>query len=966
MKPAVRLLCLWAALWGAAGTPGSAEAFTYSAGIRESYSDYGRNDYASDAASKLKMTLSELGFTSITLQTRIAAPSAAPGAVYVPRLGTRKNELEIMISRIFHGGGVPVLKPMVFVKPEVGAPVAVPALADPGSRDLFTSYAQLIGTFVSTLSSRPVDEFVLGSGMGAFLTLAYAPRWKALAGLLKMRAMDTTRISLDLMDEAALRNLEAMQQRDPAGFADTWGSIGRVRFALPVSDWLDSGTLAFKRDVFLGLLQDRISRLSRVLPSRKLVLSDLFVPACAGFRAAGPEVDCGGKKGDWSKQASLLREVLDALAALPPELAGALSTVELMTGSTQDEPLEDEADPRFLVFNAGARALLSERLARNVHHSESVASPARAGFRLFSVNDGKKHACIYFDEAGEQDLLGPIHAQLIDNLVGAFPGWLKERRRVSAYVPGDLDACDAVFYLASNFSTGAPSGFYPDLSEFLQRHPVAWFNYKFDSFLDYYLQQRFKSGWDSILFNVPKILQADRPPTEQDPDPGFYRYFHYKGETFEKMARFDPATRIFAASPEINAVAVSDPERVKVLSSAEHSRNHSLIPYVVEQDLRRGGKLFYFADLPFTFNHYEDRSLIFTDLIYDILNEPAPDRPLLAFVRLEDICPAIPEEYIAQSVDYLADRSIPFAMALIPYYSNLFSNPAGSPTAPVWLPADRFPDFAGMIRYAVARGAAFVMHGLAHQAGDLISGFNGGTGSDYEFWSWPGDRPHPDDSAEWAVSRLEMGEAVFRRMGLKASAWETPHYAASALDSFIFGRFFEWNYHRSLYFKSAVEQAGELASQPDFHGCADESCRELRRRSLSSLKVHADYTAFGGLVIPYPVFEDSYGQAVIPETIGMVDFPLYRSGTWRPVSRVEDLLRRAKKLRVIRGAMASFFWHPLLLDPKGAYYLEVPGSFDSIGGIHTLERLVQGLQELGYQFASITDCRYFPRKNCGT
>ena len=215
------------------------------------------------------------------------------------------------------------------------------------------------------------------------------------------------------------------------------------------------------------------------------------------------------------------------------------------------------------------------------------------------------------------------------------------------------------------------------------------------------------------------------------------------------------------------------------------------------------------------------------------------------------------------------------------------------------------------------------------------------------------------------MNRLDLGEAVFQRLGLKTSAWETPHYAASALDSFLFGRVFEWNYHRGLYFKSFLEAPVDPASGPLFRECREEKCRESRRKTLSEFKVHADYRSFGGEVIPYPVFEDSYGQAIIPETIGMVDFPLYRPDTWRPVSTVEDLLRRAKKLRVIRGAMASFFWHPLLLDPKGAYYLEVPGSFDSIGGIHTLERLVEGLQALGYQFTSIKDCRYFPRKECG-
>ena len=96
----------------------------------------------------------------------------------------------------------------------------------------------------------------------------------------------------------------------------------------------------------------------------------------------------------------------------------------------------------------------------------------------------------------------------------------------------------------------------------------------------------------------------------------------------------------------------------------------------------------------------------------------------------------------------------------------------------------------------------------------------------------------------------------------------------------------------------------------------------------------------------------------------MVDYPFYRPDTWRPVSYPEDLLRRAKKLKVIRGSMASFFWHPMMLDSKGYYYREKPGTFDQIGGMKTLETLVKGLQELGYEFASIGDCRWFPRRDC--
>jgi uncharacterized protein YdaL len=374
--------------------------------------------------------------------------------------------------------------------------------------------------------------------------------------------------------------------------------------------------------------------------------------------------------------------------------------------------------------------------------------------------------------------------------------------------------------------------------------------------------------------------------------------------------------------------------------------------------------VYYIADLPFSFNHYEDRSLIFCDLIYDILNEPAPDRPPLALVRLEDINPSIFSEYLTQTFDYLGDHHIPFSVALIPYYSDLFQNPMGVTTQPVWKPIDQFPDFVGMLRYGRARGADFVMHGMAHQAGDLISGFSGNTGSDYEFWSWPEDRPHPQDRSDWVIQRIELAESVFDRLKIRPVAWEVPHYAASALDFVLFGRVFEWNYHRGLYFKSEILKPTDLGQDEWFFYCHTKECRESRYPKARALQVEADYANFGSQIFPYPIFEDSYGQAIIPESLGMVDFAFYRPDTWRPISRPEDLLRRAKKLKVIRGAVASFFWHPMLLDPKGTYYAQVPGSYDSYGGIKSLSSVVEGLKALGYQFASISDCRWFPRKNC--
>jgi hypothetical protein len=94
----------------------------------------------------------------------------------------------------------------------------------------------------------------------------------------------------------------------------------------------------------------------------------------------------------------------------------------------------------------------------------------------------------------------------------------------------------------------------------------------------------------------------------------------------------------------------------------------------------------------------------------------------------------------------------------------------------------------------------------------------------------------------------------------------------------------------------------------------------------------------------------------------MVDFAFYPTNTWRPISSPTDILRRAKKLKVIRGAVASFFWHPQLLNPNSRYYIENPGSYEAIGGKKTLTALIDGIQALGYEFVSIGDNSLFPRE----
>ncbi len=956
---------------------GSAHALELSAGIREYYSSLNKNGYSSDGATKLKMGITDLGVGSVTLNLRIAAMSPRDSSLYLPVLRSDQNSVETMVSRIIHGNALPVLKPMILINPGVGTPSGIPEMNPGSGKLLLSSYQQVLASNLPILTLKSVKEFVLGAGMGMTYGKEYSESWMAILSNFRQRSNSNLDLSLELSNENALVQLESFKSEDPGAFFDTWGGIDKIRFTLPIEEYLDRTNLVIQKEKLSKLLLDRLSRIHSLLPNRKIGLSNLILPACFNYTSNESEVECPGvdlingmgftKEGEQA-QLKMLQDFFEVIDHVQLQTGSALQSIELTFASTQDEPFEADADPRFPFYNPNVKAFLKDRLHSDNHHSTEVTSLPRASLEDFSgADEGKKRACIYFDELNAKDALGAIHARMLENLIGAFPDWRRERRSIQFYRTGDLLSCDTIFYLASNFVLEPPAAFYPDLVEFAQHHTLTWFNYKFDHFAEASADYaRRHPGASPVSFHVPYMIQPDRPPTYEIPDPGFFRYFDYKGETFEKLARYDPMTKLYSNSPELGGVQIQDPSKVQVLSYARHSKTDQKTPYVVEQKLGDAGSLYYFADLPFSFGHYEDRYFIFSDLIYDILKEKTPDRPPVALVRLEDINPSDSISSISWATDYLADHHIPFSMAMIPYYSNLFEDPIRGVNEPVWKPADQYPEFLGAMKYAKARGADFVVHGLAHQAGDLISGFSGSTGSDYEFWSWPANLPHPQDRPEWVLQRLELAKSVVDRMGIKPLAWEVPHYAGSALDFVLFGKLFEWNYHRGIYFKSEIREDAPITTQEEIFNCNDRECRDQRSAALSHMKVEADYKTFGSQIFPYPIFKDSYGQAIIPETLGMIDFAFYSPGTWRPVSFTEDLLRRAKKLRVIRGAMASFFWHPILLNQDNRYYQEKPGSFEQLGGTQTLIQMVEGLKALGYEFKSISDCKLFPRRACGS
>jgi hypothetical protein len=154
--------------------------------------------------------------------------------------------------------------------------------------------------------------------------------------------------------------------------------------------------------------------------------------------------------------------------------------------------------------------------------------------------------------------------------------------------------------------------------------------------------------------------------------------------------------------------------------------------------------------------------------------------------------------------------------------------------------------------------------------------------------------PLAEDSVEFVRARLDAGLAQFAASGLSATAWETPHYAASPLDYLVFGYYFPLTIHRVIY----ADELGHTAGQ----------------------------------FYPYEIEQDVYGQRILPENLGNVE-PLAWQGY--PPRLPQDILRAARKNRALRDGWASTFFHPY-------------------NDLSYLRELVSGIKALGFTFVPLT------------
>ena len=908
----------------------ASHALEWEAGIRENFITTRSYTYNSDSSARIYRDMYDRGYRRISLQPRLAYAGDQRSVFFHPTLRSSFEEIISANTRVRMADSKLTLRPLIYQDTGLGESKVNNNINPFRAENAISSYSQVVSQYLTIANSSNIDRVVVGSGIVHLLE--HKNTFKKFESMLKGFKGRAGKKSSVILEITGNRDLKAL-------------SIA-IENGLKIRNSIDGISLVLEPELYFphGYADQTELRnvrqvIANLFPSTPVHLARISIPSCTSFKAIGFEYYCVNNNPDLKEGVERFKKLKETLLNLEAEGLG-FDTVEVMESHTDFEP--QNPDYRYPYFNP----MMSS--------PENYELPEKAKLTLEAILPAKKAhkrlACVYYDklDIAGIDRIGSIHAVMLESNLGSFKDWRVRRAPLSNYNSGDLSKCEAIFYIATNFMQKVPEDFMEEAAILSQEIPVVWFNYKFPEFASVLTKNLQDPGFDAKA-----LIQPLTTPSPSNQDPGFFRFFDYKGETFHKLSEWNPLSNNFSASAELNQISISRPELVEVLSWARHSHTNEKTPYAV-----RSGNIWYFADSPFSFIHYEDRYFILADLLWDIMDEEAPTEKV-ALVRVEDVAPNTNMEGLRWAINYFIEEDIPFSLAVIPYYNDMVGD-SSTRHNPVYEPITKYRELTSLLRYAKANKGAMIMHGVSHAVGSLISGYDGITGSDYEFWLYPEDTPLPFDSVDWLTKRLDSGIKVFQDLGLKPAAFEIPHYAASAMNYMVFARMFDWNYHRSIYFPFEVKSDTVIPERLSAFNCDPMKCGDERRAILENIQVDADYSQFAGVPVPYIIWRDAYGQAVIPETLGMIDFAFYDSKTWRPISKPEDVLRRAQKLKVIRGAMASFFWHPHMLNPKARYYQEVPGSYEQIGGKNSLRLVIQGLKDLGYTFKSIEDQSIFP------
>lgn len=539
---------------------------------------------------------------------------------------------------------------------------------------------------------------------------------------------------------------------------------------------------------------------------------------------------------------------------------------------------------------------------------------------------------IYYDKVKNDPNAnyGRLHSIFLQNLLAHFPKYQPNITPINKYKPGQLDKCKASFYVGTYYDNKIPQQF---LEEFEKTDKsVVWIGYN-----SWQLgPEKIERIWDAKFIGLTSL---DKKNKDSNGHPGFYRFYNYKGQTWEKSGAYDKNNpEVFYGAWELLEFAsksTNKDSRFNVVSTSTHSTSKKEIPYIFNNNKNK----WIVSDLPFSYMHEGDRYFIFADILFDILGEqPRHSGKKRALFRIEDVNARTSIKNLNAISEILNRLNVPFASAFIPVYSDPLGVNGKKTLA---LKFGDVPEIKNWVIANTKKNLSIINHGTTHQYGRKKNPVSGESGIDYEYWDMVNNKKLNKDTIRFTAKRIERGVKAFAEVGVTPVAFEVPHYLASPRNYTVFGQYFSWNVGRVNYMTvkkidvKKVDAAYKIEKVgSDYEG---ERFSQIKRTNVEYL----NKPAFEGQLFPYELFGDYYGQRLVPESL---NYPSTLSNTTKKVAEgrtLEEMFDDAKRNSVLRDYWASFFVHPYLMK-SGA---EIPKK--------KIEWFVNSLREIGYEFVDL-------------
>ncbi len=495
----------------------------------------------------------------------------------------------------------------------------------------------------------------------------------------------------------------------------------------------------------------------------------------------------------------------------------------------------------------------------------------------------------------DDDVQNAEHAEMYAIAAGnlATHFGMVEIKALDEYEAGDLVDYDGAVYVGTDYRTDVPDALVDDV--LTGETDILWVGENIEALAPAGSVGSFAAtyGWDPTVTETVDNAKINQLNYN---DAKLERYIGKKSaKTFE-------------------VPVITDESLVDVVATGQHDKGGEKHPWVL-----RSGNITHLVELPF---HYIDRSelyLVYADLYYDLL-APETIKTQRAAVRLEDVNAESSPEQLRAIADYLHSENVPFQVAVIPIMIDR------TPDGDDWYGLSLLdsPEVVEALKYMQARGGTLIQHGTTHQYGAADNPYSGRTGDDYEFYaygcspdevpphewepctddSWVRKKhPVPEDDTESHRERLAHGRQIMMDAGLgEPEIFETPHYTASVGAYVAMAQEYDARYEQVEYY------AGMLSGE----------------------KPTPEYSY--GQIFPYTV-HDIYGSTVYPENL---QNPTEKAQNHHPARPPKEIIARAEANLVVTESTASFYFHPFL-DMK------------------YLAESVEGIQDLGYEFVTVTD-----------